>query len=73
MRERFADVLTHVSVRNERIVLTRHGRAVGAVVPVEDLNRLREMDGEEADPRNPTMTAYRASWRRVTDSMRRRS
>jgi prevent-host-death family protein len=73
MRERFADVLTHVSVRHERIVLTRHGRAVGAVVPVEDLNRLRAMDGEEADPRTPTMAAYRASWRRVTDSMGRRS
>jgi prevent-host-death family protein len=72
MRERFADVLTHVSVRRERIVLTRHGRAVGAIIPVEDLDRLSEMDDEPADPPHPTIAAYRASWRRVTDSMHRR-
>jgi hypothetical protein len=40
---------------------------------VEDLRRLREMDGEDADQQNPTIAAHRASWRRVTDSMHRRS
>ncbi len=72
MRERFADVLAHVAVRRERIILTRHGREVGAIVPVEDLERLREMDGKPADPRSPTIAAHRASWRRLTDSMHRR-
>src|SRR5687768_5627833 len=73
MRERFADVLAHVAVRRERIVLTRHGREVGAIVPVEDLERLREMDGADVDRQTPTIAAHRASWRRVTDSMHRRS
>ena len=73
MRERFADVLAHVAVRHERIVLTRHGRVVGAIVPAEDLDRLRQLGGETAEPRNPTLAAYRASWRRVTDSLHRRS
>jgi prevent-host-death family protein len=72
MRERFADVLAHVAIRRERIVLTRHGREVGAIIPVEDLDRLRQMDSTDADPPNPTIAAYRASWRRVTDSMHRR-
>ena len=71
MRERFADVLAHVAARRERIVLTRHGREVGAIVPVEDLMRLREMDGDDVDQHNRTIAAHRASWRRVTDSMRR--
>src|SRR5688500_6139157 len=61
MRERFADVLAHVAVRRERIVLTRHGREVGAIVPVEDLRRLREMDGADADQENSTIAAHRAS------------
>ena len=73
MRERFADVLAHVAVRRERIVLTRHGREVGAIVPVEDLRRLRELDGEHADQQNRTIAAHRASWHRMTDSMHRRS
>ena len=72
MRERFADVIAHVAVRRERIVLTRHGREVGAIVPVEDLKRLRDMDGAGSDQLNPTVAAHRASWRRVTDSLHRR-
>lgn len=73
MRERFADVLAHVAARRERIVLTRHGREVGAIVPIEDLERLRVLDGRLPDDPTHTLTAYRTSWRRVTQGLQRRS
>ena len=69
VRERIADVLGHVALRRERIVLTRHGRQLGAIVPMEDLERLRLL---EAEDRPPTLRAYRASWRRVTEALHRR-
>ena len=67
LRERLGDVLVHVAVRQERIILTRHGRELGAIVPIEDVERLRALeageDGQDA------LTPYRTSWRRLTDSM----
>lgn len=63
LRERIGDVLTHVAARRERVVLTRHGRDIGALVPMEDLESLRAMERTEE---TPTMRAYRASWRRLT-------
>jgi len=69
VRERIADVLTHVAHRRERIILTRHGRELGALVPMEDLERLRSL---EAGDRKRSMRAYRASWRRVTEALHRR-
>jgi prevent-host-death family protein len=69
VRERIAAVLWHVATRRERIVLTRHGRELGAIVPMEDLERLHRLDAE--DEGGPSR-AYRASWRRVTDATHRR-
>lgn len=70
LRERIADVLTHVAARRERFILTRHGRELGAVVPMEDLERLRALDASEQD--TEPMTPYRTSWRKLTDSIHRR-
>ena len=70
VRERIGDVLTHVALRRERIVLTRHGREVGAIVPMEDVERLRALDAVEED--EGPLTPYRTSWRRLTDSIHRR-
>jgi prevent-host-death family protein len=69
VRERIADVLGHVALRRERIVLTRHGRELGAIVPMEDLEVLRSLDETDQDR---SLSAYRASWRRVTDAIHRR-
>lgn len=69
LRERLGDVLAHVSHRRERIVLTRHGRALGAIVPMEDLEILRALEVDEAEG---TLTPYRTSWKRLTDSIHRR-
>jgi prevent-host-death family protein len=69
LRERLGGVLKHVAVRREPIILTRHGHDLGAIVPMEDLERLRALDAEESGAR---MAPYRSSWRRLTDSMHRR-
>lgn len=63
LRQRVGDVLTHVATRRERVVLTRHGHAIGAIVPLEDLETLRALESDEG---SRTMRAYRASWRRMT-------
>ena len=43
-RSDLADLLNRVAYGKERLVITRHGRALAALVPIEDLhlvNRLR--------------------------------
>jgi len=70
VRERIGDVLTHVALRRERIVLTRHGREIGAIVPMEDLARLHALETDEQE--EGPLTPYRTSWRRLTDSIHRR-
>ncbi len=70
LRQRIGDVFVHVAVRRERIVLTRHGRELGAIVPMEDLERLRSIDA--GDDQDGPMTPYQTSWRRLTDSIHKR-
>ena len=43
-RESFSEVINRSAYGKERIVLTRRGKKVAAVVPVEDLNLLEEME-----------------------------
>jgi len=73
VRERIADVLALVACRRERVVLTRHGREVGAIVPMEDLEQLRAIETASDEEARSTLTAYRVSWRRVTNSLHRRN
>jgi prevent-host-death family protein len=40
-RRRFSEVLNRAAFGKERVVLTRHGKALVAVVPVEDLQLIR--------------------------------
>lgn len=40
----FGDLLNRAAYGKERIVLTRRGRALVAVIPLEDLERLRAME-----------------------------
>lgn len=69
LREHLSGVVEHVARRHERIVLTRHGRAVGAIVPLDDLERLTEsVDADEVE----ALTPYQTSWRRLTDRIHRR-
>lgn len=47
-REELADLINRVAYGHERIVLTRHSKAVACLVPPEDLERLQ---GEGQEPR----------------------
>jgi len=47
-RAEFADLVNRVVYGSERIVVTRHGKAIAALVPAEDLARLELLDQAEA-------------------------
>ncbi|MBI3072801.1 MAG: type II toxin-antitoxin system Phd/YefM family antitoxin [Deltaproteobacteria bacterium] len=44
IREDFADTLNRVAYGKERIVLERHGKQVAALIPIEDLSALEEIE-----------------------------
>ena len=43
-REGFADAINRAAFGNERVLLRRRGRAVAAVVPIEDLRLLEAVE-----------------------------
>ena len=43
-RENFSDLVNRSAYGKERIVLTRRGKSVAAVVPIEDLELLEEIE-----------------------------
>ena len=45
-REQFATIINRVAFGGERVRLTRHGKAVAAVIPIEDLDLLEEIEDE---------------------------
>ncbi len=46
--DRLAEAAAHAECDKDRVVLTRDGKAVAAVVPIADLRALEELDGAEA-------------------------
>lgn len=44
IRQQFAGALNRVAFRRDRILLERHGKLVAAMVPVEDLELLEELE-----------------------------
>lgn len=47
-REELSDMINRVVYRGERVVLERRGKDVAAIVPMEDLKRLEELE-DQAD------------------------
>ena len=43
-REAFSTTVNRVAFGGERVVLTRHGKRVAAVVPIEDLELLERLE-----------------------------
>ena len=43
-RDGFADAINRAAVGKERVLLRRRGRAVAAVVPIEDLRFLEDLE-----------------------------
>jgi prevent-host-death family protein len=58
-REQFADVTNRVAYGHERVVLTRHGRQIAAVIPARDLQLLEAL--EERIDLDEARTALSAS------------
>lgn len=44
VRDDFAETINRVAYSGERVVLDRHGKAVAAIVPIDDLTFLEEME-----------------------------
>lgn len=45
-RGQLSDVISRAAFAKERIVLTRHGKAVAAVVPIEDYELLERLEDQ---------------------------
>ena len=43
-RENFSEILNQVAYGKERVVVTRRGRELAAVIPIEDYKLLQEME-----------------------------
>ena len=63
-RDRAAEVINQAAYGKRRTLITRHGKALAAVVPVEDLERLEALE-EAADAR--TAAAVLARMERTGD------
>lgn len=44
VRDTFSDTLNRVAFKGERLVLERHGKAIAALVSVEDLELLEDLE-----------------------------
>ena len=74
-REQISDVISKVAFGGERVVITRNGKAQVAVIPIADLDRLKQLDDQREARRlraaNAVAEIQRASARagleKVTD------
>ncbi len=46
-RARFADMLNRVAYRGERVLMTRHGKPLAALIPAADLQSLQDFEDED--------------------------
>ena len=46
-KESFSDLMNRVSQQNERIILTRRGIPIAAIIPIDDFNRLQLLQNQE--------------------------
>ena len=40
----FAEIINQVAYRGERVVLGRHGKPIAAIIPIDDLTLLEEIE-----------------------------
>jgi len=46
-KEQFADLISRVSHNKERVILTRRGKEIAAIIPLEDLKLLHESEDRQ--------------------------
>ena len=66
-RGEFSELVNRAAYRHERVLLTRHGKAIAAIVPTEDLELLEALEDRDdleavraalADPDNQEELAW---------------
>jgi prevent-host-death family protein len=60
-RAEFADLVNRVVYGGERVVVTRHGKPIVALVPAADLERLDGLDQQAHDDQEQQATVVRLS------------
>ncbi len=72
-RIQFADIVNKVAFGGERIVLHRHGKDVAAIVPVEDLQLIEELENRmDLDAARAALNEKepRISWKQLKKELR---
>ena len=64
-RENFAEIINQAAYGKQRVILTRRGRELVAVIPLEDLNRLEAFE-QNIDAK----TLIAAANKRITEQKR---
>jgi prevent-host-death family protein len=60
-RDKFSELLNRAAFGKERVVLTRRGKPLVAVVPIEDIDLLEELeDRADAEAARAALAAWRA-------------
>lgn len=66
-KNQFADVVNRAAFGKERVVLTRRGKPVAAVVSVEDLERLEQLEDQaDLEQARKALKAHKKSGRQAT-------
>ena len=73
-RGRLSEIINRAAFGKERIVLTRHGKSVAAVVPIEDLELLEKLEDkiDLEDARAALAESKKAgtvSWKKVKEKL----
>ena len=63
-RDHFSHVVNRAAFGGERIVLTRRGKPIAAVVPVEDVEWLEELDAQSSPEDEKAIQEGREAFRR---------
>ena len=66
-RSHLSHCLTHVSITGGRLLLTRNGADVAAMVSVTDLDRLEEVDNHTEEMMEARHLRMMAQWRRLKE------
>jgi prevent-host-death family protein len=71
-RQKLADLVNRVLYRGDRIILTRHGRPVAALVSMSDFSRLRRPDRPDIEQlmREEGLTAGQALARSLEEELK---
>ncbi|MGQ0663614.1 MAG: type II toxin-antitoxin system Phd/YefM family antitoxin [Pseudomonadota bacterium] len=66
-RDYFADLLGRAQHGKERVVISRHGKPVAALVPLKDLKLLEEIDDRlDAEEGRATLAKWKRAGRKST-------